>query len=144
MSGFQVGEIVDITVKGARVMAPKPGIDDVLTLAYEEVQPGVFATLELRRPRAGSVTIERSAPAEWPPVPGDMWQTIEDTELSAPTYWAAVNVDHLADGMGVRLICASYHEDGSWLTTPEDLLKQGRLTLIAPSPLRNTNGGGDR
>jgi len=70
---FHVGEIVDVTIRGARVMAPLH-TDDGLTLAYEEVRPGNFATFGLRHPQAGTVTIERVAPAEWPPQAGDLWR----------------------------------------------------------------------
>ncbi len=74
MSTYQPGEIVDVTIRGARIMEPRPGLDHILTLAYAQAEPGVWATISLTRPADDTVTIERVAPAEWPPQPGDLWR----------------------------------------------------------------------
>lgn len=76
---FKPGELVDLTIRGARVKSTNGGgSGESLILAYAEVERGVFATVELRHPDADSVTIERVAPAEWPPRPGDLWRDCHD------------------------------------------------------------------
>lgn len=141
LKDFCQGDLVDVTIKGARVSHFNANNGHHLLFEYaakgyagDVIAGSVYLDAE-------AVTVERSVPAEYPPVPGDVWQTIEDDEVSAPTFWAAVNVDAITDGpMGVRLVCQNYHENGSNLITPEDLLKQGRPTLVFPSPLRATGG----
>lgn len=75
MSGtFHPGELVDITIRRARVVRVSGSL---LTAAYETpvdqaelpltVQVGVSMD-------ADAVTVERVAPAEWPPRPGDLWR----------------------------------------------------------------------
>lgn len=71
---YRVGEVVDIEIKGARIMAPKPGIDDVLTLGIAESRPGVWHTIEIPKDASNAVTITRVWPADGPPRPGDLWR----------------------------------------------------------------------
>lgn len=66
MSDFKPGEIVDITIKGAQV-------DEVGRNGLHVVMPnGTTAHIELSNYEG--ITIERVAPAEWPPRPGDLWR----------------------------------------------------------------------
>lgn len=62
---YQHGEIVDITIRGARVVRYD---DDTVTIRYGRV-PVVYG-VQL----GDDVTVERVAPAEWPPRPGDLWR----------------------------------------------------------------------
>ncbi|SEG44295.1 hypothetical protein SAMN04489712_105244 [Thermomonospora echinospora] len=67
MTRFLPGEIVNITITGGR-------IDEVSKNGIHVVLPnGTTATVELSNLEA--VTVERVAPAEWPPQPGDLWRT---------------------------------------------------------------------
>src|SRR5690606_24631915 len=71
------GDIVDITIEGARVRAIR-GEDIVDHLSYE-TQGGFVASVALTE----SVTVERVAPAEWPPRPGDVWLDAEGRAWTA-------------------------------------------------------------
>ena len=77
MSEFKPGDIVDITIEGARVRAIR-GEDTVDHLSYE-TQGGFVASVALTE----SVTVERVAPAEWPPRPGDVWLDAEGRAWTA-------------------------------------------------------------
>jgi hypothetical protein len=61
---YRPGEVVDITIKGARVDRVDGRWLGCLLGAYR-------VTVPLDGPR---VTVERVAPAEWPPQPGDLWK----------------------------------------------------------------------
>src|SRR5690606_11250548 len=73
---FKPGDIVDITIEGARVRAIR-GEDIVDHLSYE-IQ-GFVASVALTE----SVTVERVALAEWPPRPGDVWLDAEGRAWTA-------------------------------------------------------------
>lgn len=64
MSAYQPGEIVDITIRGARV--GHLAANGFLNVFVD----GVPLTVDL----VDAVTVERRAPAEWPPRPGDLWR----------------------------------------------------------------------
>src|SRR5690606_14221389 len=73
---FKPGDIVDITIEGARVRAIRG--EDIVDPSYET--EGCVASVALTESvtvevaLTESVTIERVAPAEWPPRPGDLWR----------------------------------------------------------------------
>ena len=67
MSEFKPGEIVDITIKGARVVNWSPFIYE-LTVEHGADANSDRTAFDLTRDQ---VTVERVAPAEWPPRPGD-------------------------------------------------------------------------
>jgi hypothetical protein len=68
VSEFRPGEIVDITIKGARVQRCE---DDSLEYEYRTELGSFEAVVAVDSP---GVTVERVAPAEWPPQPGDLWR----------------------------------------------------------------------
>lgn len=68
MSDYQPGDIVDITIKGARV-SRFDATDDLLTIGYGDHN---FATTLDIRPTVA--VVERVAPPKWPPRPGDLWR----------------------------------------------------------------------
>lgn len=78
---FEVGELVDITIKGARVEAVE-AFTNSLTVFY---RPGLSdttfdsATLML----GGAVDVTRVAPREWPPQPGDVWESADGRQWFA-------------------------------------------------------------
>lgn len=86
MIEFKPGDIVDITIKGARVRAIR-GEDIVDHLSYETegfvasvaLTESVTVEVALTEP----VTVERVAPAEWPPRPGDVWLDAEGRAWTA-------------------------------------------------------------
>ena len=69
MSTFQPGETVDITIKGARVHRETAGPGFCVF-----VMDGGCHTIFID---SANVTVERVAPAEWPPRPGDLWQEVD-------------------------------------------------------------------
>ena len=73
--GLRDGDLVDVVIRGARVYSPRD----------QEADPGTdFVTVEITThdgstqlvgiPEAPGVTVKRTAPAEWPPQPGDLWR----------------------------------------------------------------------
>lgn len=136
MSELNAGDVVDIHISAARVhnipsdesqfYAFQIGGDNDRP-RYLQIHEGMITAPNLR------IDVIHSMPAEYPPVAGDVWQIVDD---ETSTYWAAADVDEHAAGIGVRLVCLSYHEHGSTLTTPEELLDHGRPSLVFPSPLR--------
>jgi hypothetical protein len=71
MAEYRSGEVVEITISGARVAQRQPDAPaqilvqfDTDAAPYEWTFPlGVFG-----------VNVERVAPPEWPPQPGDLWR----------------------------------------------------------------------
>lgn len=73
---FEIGELVDITIRGAKVVNTYPirrdGCD-MGTVLVAEYTDGEHRNVAVGL-SAPSVTVERVAPAEWPPQPGDLWR----------------------------------------------------------------------
>lgn len=96
---FKAGELVDLTIRGAKVVNSYPihadGKTDVIVLA--EYGQGDHRNVSVNL-SAASVTVERVAPAEWPPQPGDLWRDKHD-EL-----WFAFTVptDTVKDSVRMR------------------------------------------
>jgi hypothetical protein len=67
MSDFKSGDIVNIAIKGARVVR---GDEDGLTVDLTPDGPSTQVYL----PWGPELDVERVAPAEWPPRPGDLWR----------------------------------------------------------------------
>jgi len=70
---FQVGELVDVTIRRARVERHD---GDVLALSVGGARIVIPVVLPSAAP--SSVTTERVAPAEWPPQAGDLWRDRHD------------------------------------------------------------------
>lgn len=68
MTGYQPGEIVDITIRGARIEAE---YEDGLTV---DIAPENPSAMPVDLPWGPDLAVERRAPAEWPPQPGDLWR----------------------------------------------------------------------
>ena len=68
MSDFKPGEMVDITIKGARVVR-----SDECGVTVDFAPADEFAT-HVSFPWGPDLLVERVAPAEWPPQPGDLWR----------------------------------------------------------------------
>lgn len=124
---FQPGELVNVEIRAARVMDPKPGHDHILTLGYTETVPGVYATIEINTSVAGSsITTTRVAPADWPPQLDDLWRD-NDGKL-----WF---VGRYEDSEGRKEIRFIPSRDSAYSYTRvyngADLLRQhGPLTLV--------------
>lgn len=110
MSEFKPGDIVDITIKGARVRAWRPEVSE-LTVESKADANSDLTTYDYA---SAQVEVERVAPAEWPPHPGDLWRT------KRQPYFA---VDH-GDGQ-VAMVNL-----GGEVFLPEFILAHGSLTLV--------------
>lgn len=66
MSDHQPGDMVDITVRRARVNATRNGPFTMLSYEVDGITSSV--------PLTENVTVERIVPAEWPPRAGDLWR----------------------------------------------------------------------
>lgn len=78
-SKYQVGERVDITIRGARVVEPSVGPDRWLGVAIGNTE----ADLPVHLP---DVTVARVAPKEWPPQLGDIWSEANGREWFATDF----------------------------------------------------------
>lgn len=124
MSVFKPGEVVDITIKGARVQ--RSGPDDIggrfLSVIYGDHNHHV--TLDMKP----EVTVERVSPPEWPPRPGDLWRDM------AGIVWFATDVHDVdrTDVPEVRLVRAY---EGAASDPVDKVLKlYGPLTLVHREP----------
>jgi hypothetical protein len=75
---YAAGELVDITIRGARVLPCD--VDGVLAAEYTIRLPaheGAWRRVSVCT-ESDSVTVERVAPAEWPPRIGDLWRDRAD------------------------------------------------------------------
>ena len=77
MSAFQPGEIVDVQIKGGIV--DHSGDPGHLRVSL----PDRWSDIILEFPLRPGVTVERVAPANWPPQPGDVWREGDGTEYFA-------------------------------------------------------------
>lgn len=85
MTTFSVGEVVDISIRGARVVNTYPehhsGVQVANTLV---VKYGADSTRSLAVNTLNpEVTVTRVAPKEWPPQPGDVWRNEHGVKLFA-------------------------------------------------------------
>jgi hypothetical protein len=75
---YAVGEIVDITIKGARVVG-NASHNGFMTVSYLVDDPASHhdalgpARAQAPIQEGYAVTVDRVAPAEWPPRVGDIW-----------------------------------------------------------------------
>lgn len=65
MTAAQVGDLVDIAIKGVRVTDVRPD-GSVVIACYDDRVHGVF-------PMPPQAAIKCVTPANWPPQPGDVW-----------------------------------------------------------------------
>jgi hypothetical protein len=115
---FREGDRVDITVKGASVDGVATDLNLLVINLTPDAPGGSAQALDL--PLAENVTVEHASPAEWPPLPGDLWRD-HDGDV-----WL---VCMIGDGevSALTMICAAGAADRS----PEQLLtKFGPPTLV--------------
>lgn len=129
MSDFQPGEVVDITIKGARVL----NHDTHGVLVFRYASDGEQSSARLIYPDAEGVTVERVAPAEWPPQPGDLWRgpKLDDPYGPDPIIWFARR-DRNIDGGDDKLELVPADGDLSYVSTdPESVRRDfGPLALV--------------
>lgn len=68
---FRPGDLVNVTIRGARVVS-----DDGfrLNVRYGIGPDGDFSGAVQLPSDAAGLSVDRSAPAEWPPIAGDLWR----------------------------------------------------------------------
>jgi hypothetical protein len=111
MTEYQDGEYVRIVIDTARVQKEDAGWLECLLGAYRCVVP-------LDGP---GVTVERVAPAEWPPQPGDLWH--DRTQTS----WFAADVADIGETDLPDIVLVS--EDNHRLVPDEVNQRYGPMTL---------------
>lgn len=125
----QVGEVVDITIKGARV-APAGGMPNTLFVRFVD-DAGTLREVGL--PDSSHVTVERVGPPEWPPQVGDLWRGRDGL------YFAA-DIHEIDETDQPKIVMVWTYED--YRTTPDKLLQhEGPLTLVHRE---DTEGGEPR
>lgn len=85
---FTVGELVDITVKGARVTNTYPVSrlnNDRYQMLVADYSEGEARSIAVNL-NASAVSVTRAAPPNWPPLVGDIWADQDDDEwiVTAP------------------------------------------------------------
>lgn len=119
MSGFQPGDIVRITID-ARVAQPRAGqSENDLTIQYRAELGMYEGTIAID---SEAVKVERTAPPDWPPRPGDLWRDRHGT-----TWFAFYGID----AREVFMVPAD--PVSGPLSTPQPdvvLSKVGPLTLV--------------
>lgn len=121
MSGYQVGELVDITIKGVRVSTVT--FSGLVTIQDEHGDP---------YPMPPQAAIERVAPANWPPRLGDLWQ--DDGERAY--FVADIRVDYSDDDMPDLRMIAQWGEQ----LDPDVAMRKYGLTLVR----RHSSQGGEQ
>lgn len=112
MSDYQPGEIVDVTIRGARVQ-------DVFLAGVVLRLPPDGETFEV--PLCDEITVERVAPEQWPPQPGDVWAT-----PAGVTLFAVDIAEVMRENPDVRLVTQL---DGRFY--PRDAIREfGQLELV--------------
>jgi hypothetical protein len=125
MNRFQPGEVVDITITGARVVSHDQPDDDPPTITFTVQNSTTPVTIPA--PSWNGIEVVPKAPAEWPPQPGDLWHD------GADRLWFAFDAtDYDADEKpkGVRLCGTSAYGDGAE-QVPDNVNKlYGPMTLV--------------
>jgi hypothetical protein len=86
VSRFQPGEIVEIriprakVIKAANLTEDNPGPDAPASDLYVEIDEALDLRIALP---LSQIRVSRVAPKEWPPQPGDLWATADDTRWLA-------------------------------------------------------------
>jgi hypothetical protein len=130
---FTAGDIVDITIQGARVHGSRDGN----VLVYTTLAAGrpVQHELHLGQGWPGHI-VKRVAPPQFPPQVGDLWLTWNRSpvidranwivgSVRYPTVWVARRISHFTDGFtddpdrSIRLFPIEADEEGS--VTPHDM-----------------------
>jgi hypothetical protein len=116
---FQDGEIVDIAIKGARVVNSYPtshnredtGLVLVVRLADDTgaLVDGRSLAVNLKSP---GVSVVRVGPPEWPPQPGDLWRD------RSRGLWVAIDMRD-TDETDVPDVQLVYAYEGRLVDTPE-------------------------
>lgn len=128
---FQLGEIVDITIKGVRVFDQ----DRFGRVGITAETPGTDIPGYYQMPPQAAIT--PVAPANWPPQPGDLWRRTDfaqpdpaDDEPDLGLWFA--HFDHAIDRGDSRLMLVPAHGDIEYAeTNPEKLRASGgRWTLV--------------
>lgn len=123
---FQPGELVDIIIRGARVVQlARPGYLRV------DLDTGPQLAIMADHP---AVTVERVAPAEWPPRPGDVWRDRDGSP------WFAATVIERGGNAVVRMLSGLGHEP-SYQYPATFVQRSGPLTLVHREP--EPEGGED-
>jgi hypothetical protein len=123
VSGFLPGEHVRASIDARVAAVGAEGHDGDVTATVQLAITGPDGREYVTTVPAGwsAVAIERTAPKEWPPRPGDLWRRDEYSEV-----WFAV-----FDNYGRKLVMLpSNPAKGLTAYEPDKVLARGPLTLV--------------
>lgn len=93
---FVPGELVDVTIRGARVVAEPAGIIPDPSSLHVELGPGWHWIVDTQR-----AEVTRRAPVEWPPQPADVWRDKDgDAWVALGDFEGGVVMARVADRIG--------------------------------------------
>lgn len=120
MSAFTPGELLDVTIPGVRVIREETDEHGYRDLVVEYADDARAYEILLPAPGASRVTVERIAPAEWPPQPGDVW---------APERWRDQLWMAVTDSRGETVLVSA--DNSSARRRPDEVVAdRGRLALL--------------
>ena len=124
---YATGELVDITIRAARVRGyhGAPGTEQDLMVSYggEDGRSDLNLALDV-----AGVTVERMAPAEWPPrykqiwqdCNGDLWTLVRGVTIDGPQRPYTLH----------RLTCTDGSREAGIHGTADLLARYGPMTLV--------------
>jgi hypothetical protein len=127
MAEYREGELLRIVIDGARFAALTATLDVTL------IHPQTGIKLGIRLPWGwDAVTVERVAPPEWPPRPGDLWQDRNGCS------WFAADIHDIEATDDVEIVLIS---EGNQRLFPDDVNQRyGPMARVHPRPETTTGG----
>jgi hypothetical protein len=135
------GDVVDIAIRGVTVQTIRDG-DEVIEIRIEHTDAGtqVF-TLPAGAPYAPHITIERQAPAEWPPMVGDVWLDRDGDEWLAFRRAERYDGTRITEGPRLEMVRAVEQAIGHGNPRPDRFLaNHGPVTLARAGRARERAG----
>lgn len=115
-TGFEAGELVNVHINGVRYAADDPGYG----VRFDAADPDLSFWLKPGLPHV----IERVAPKEWPPQPGDIWADRDGAD------WVARIEPNRNDVYRTLLARVDASKGGRWGGEPADVAaNHGPMTL---------------
>lgn len=123
------GDVVDITIRGVTVEGPVSA-DRLAYRVQHETDGSVQFLVPAGAKYSARVTIERQAPAEWPPMVGDVWLDRDGDEWLAFRRAERYDGARLTDGARTEMVRAVEREIGHGNPRPDRFLaNHGPVTL---------------
>lgn len=132
---FRSGELVDIAIRGVRIVSINTPYDDPASITVG--LPNTDDRLTLLVPWNG-VTVERVAPAEWPPLPGDLWR---DSDGGLWMMQRRVHIGEYGNRTERAMVAADADSYSSSELVERFLERHGPLELVHREPRHGESDG---